>query len=95
MERKNGGTQLIGVTRDKRGNWACGFAKVLGTNSAFVAGLWRVIKGLKMAKARDISGLEAHVDSSAVLQCLSSGRNYNITDGRLVQQIRSVKHCKT
>jgi hypothetical protein len=95
MERKNGEYQLIIVTRDRRENRACGFAKVLGTNSVFVDELWRVIKGLKMAKAHDIFGLEVQVDSRAVLQCLTSGRNCSITGRRLVQQIRSVKHWKT
>jgi ribonuclease HI len=79
-----------GVIRDGSGNWVCGFAKALGTCSAFVAELWGILEGMKLAKDRNIQRLEVQVDSKAVLQCVSSSKNGSIRGRRLVRKIREI-----
>jgi hypothetical protein len=40
-----------GVFRVEDGAWICGFSKGLGVCSPYVAELWRVVEGLKLARA--------------------------------------------
>jgi ribonuclease HI len=79
-----------GVIRDGRGKWVCGFAKALGPSNAFVAELWGVLEGLSIAKAHNINKLEVQIDSTVVLQCLTSSKECRIRGRRLVQRIRGL-----
>ena len=47
--RRNNVAGCGGVLRDDNGKWICGFSKWLGVCSAYVAELWGVMEGLKMA----------------------------------------------
>jgi ribonuclease HI len=79
-----------GVIRNSSGGWVCGYAAALGPCSAFVAELWGIFEGMKLAKSRNIPRLEVQVDSTAVLQCLSSANNGSIRGRRLVRKIQGL-----
>jgi ribonuclease HI len=68
----------------------CGYAAALGPCSAFVAELWGIFEGMKLAKSRNIPRLEVQVDSTAVLQCLSSANNGSIRGRSLVRKIQGL-----
>lgn len=64
-----------GLLRDQFGNCICGFSKFLGKTTVYVAELWGVYEGLRMAKEKGFSNIELQIDYAAVVQCLINGRN--------------------
>lgn len=52
--------------------WLCGFSKCLGRCNAYVAKLWRVYEGLKIAPNRGYSIFELIVDSKIIAVTLKS-----------------------
>ncbi|GAU38238.1 hypothetical protein TSUD_145930 [Trifolium subterraneum] len=79
-----------GVVRDNSGKWVCGFAKVLGSCSAYVAELWGIYEEIKIANDRNLMRIEIQVDSKATLQCFTSSKTGNIRGRKLVRIIREV-----
>jgi ribonuclease HI len=55
-----------GIVRGSQGEWIGGFAKCLGSCSAFVAEIWGVLVGLHYARSLGFSKVELTVDSEAV-----------------------------
>jgi len=58
LSKNNGRERCGGVLRDSGGNWMCDFSKFLGSCSAYMADLWRVLKGLKLARSRGFTRIE-------------------------------------
>jgi hypothetical protein len=70
-----------GVPRGDSGEWICGFSKGLGVCSAYVAELWGVFEGLKLALCYGFLRVEVHVDSQVVVNTISfakGGSHFNI-----------------
>ncbi|KAK2360500.1 Polynucleotidyl transferase, ribonuclease H superfamily protein [Trifolium repens] len=59
-----------GVLRDDRGMWLVGFAKALGDTTAYMAELWGIYEGLKLAKHRGTTRIEVRTDSQVIAQSL-------------------------
>ncbi|PNX61102.1 ribonuclease H, partial [Trifolium pratense] len=57
-----------GLIRDHQGRWCGGFAKFVGAGSAFVAELWGVLEGLKLARRKGFRKVEVNIDSSSVVK---------------------------
>ncbi|MCI44373.1 ribonuclease H protein, partial [Trifolium medium] len=54
--------------------FGCGFTKGLGACSAYVAKLWGVLEGLKMARVCGVRKLEIHIDSMVVVTSINAGK---------------------
>jgi hypothetical protein len=52
-----------GVLRNDKGLWLAGFAKALGHTTTYMAELWGVYEGLRLANRRGVTGLELRTDS--------------------------------
>ncbi|MCI52232.1 hypothetical protein A2U01_0073476, partial [Trifolium medium] len=57
-----------------QGEWLGGFAKGVGTCSAFVAELWRVFEGLTYANIMRFMAIELNIDSVVVVHVIKTGR---------------------
>ncbi|PNX61822.1 ribonuclease H, partial [Trifolium pratense] len=86
--KDNGKAGCGGVIRGSQGEWLGGFAKGVGTCSAFVAELWGVFEGLTYARRMRFMHIELNIDSAMVVQVLKTG-NLNSPFGlTLVKNIR-------
>jgi ribonuclease HI len=82
-------TRCGGVIRDAHGNWIVGFAKNLGTTNAYIAELWGLYEGLKLANNSGVHQLEVQMDSSIVVTSIQHGK-IGSTKGWSI--IRKIKH---
>jgi ribonuclease HI len=77
-----------GVIRDSRGRWCGGFAKHVGSCSAFVAELWGVLEGLKYARLLGLHVVELNIDSLAVVHVIKTGMTRSSMGFPLVKHIQ-------
>jgi len=77
-----------GVFRGENGHWICGFSKGLGACSAYVAELWGVFEGLKLARLRGFHKVELDIDSSVVASTLALEEGGSVDGWSLLQNIR-------
>jgi hypothetical protein len=56
-----------GVIRGSEGEWLIGFSKLIGRGDAYIAELWGLLEGLKLAKRMSFKKIEVHVDSIGVV----------------------------
>ncbi|CAJ2630505.1 uncharacterized protein LOC123911572 [Trifolium pratense] len=59
-----------GVLRDQAGTWIMGFAKHVGNATAYIAELWGVYEGLKLARRRGFERVELRIDSMVVVRSI-------------------------
>jgi ribonuclease HI len=76
------------VFRGDKGEWVCGFSKGLGSCSAYVAELWGVFEGLKLARSHGYRKVELHIDSSSVISSISRDQGGIIGCRTLLHNIR-------
>ncbi|PNX90279.1 nucleic acid binding protein [Trifolium pratense] len=69
---------------------ARGFSKYIGQCSAFVAELWGVFEGLKLAQAKGFEKVEICVHSHAVINSIKNGDGGNAMGYRLIQCIKQL-----
>lgn len=79
-----------GVLRDDVGRWICGYARALGTCSAYIAELWGVLDGLLIARDRGFSKIDVQVDSMIVMNQLSNSGPVSVSGAALVNRIRAL-----
>jgi len=73
----NGHAGGSGPNRDSNGNWVQGFSKPIGTTSILMAELWALCEGIHMAKQLNIHSLIVNMDSSDVVNLISSPASTN------------------
>jgi ribonuclease HI len=54
--------------------WLVGFAKALGDTTTYMAELWGIYEGLKLAKHRGTTRIEVRTDSQVIAQSLKERR---------------------
>jgi ribonuclease HI len=86
--KDHGSAGCGGIIRGSHGEWLGGFAKGVGTCSAFVAELWGVFEGLKFAKRLGFMAIELNIDSSVVVQVIKTGRLNSSVGMTLVRNIQ-------
>jgi ribonuclease HI len=77
-----------GIIRNNRGDWLGGFAKHIGTCSAFTAELWGVLEGLSYAWSMGFKLVELDVDSVAVVKVIKTGVTTSVAGVSLIKSIR-------
>ncbi|MCI26287.1 putative non-LTR retroelement reverse transcriptase, partial [Trifolium medium] len=75
-----------GVIRGNR-EWLEGFAKGVGSCSAFVAEFWGVLEGLCLVSRMGFTNVELSIDSQAVVHVIQAGRMQGST---VLKKIRRV-----
>jgi len=73
---------------DHDGRWIYGFQKYIGRSSTFVAELWGVFQGLKLAILKGFTRILLQVDSKAVILAIRSGNEGSASGWRLIQAIQ-------
>ncbi|KAG4915411.1 hypothetical protein JHK87_052968 [Glycine soja] len=73
---------------DHDGRWIYGFQKYIGRSSTFVAELWGVFQGLKLAILKGFTRILLQVDSKAVILAIRSGNKGSASGWRLIQAIQ-------
>ncbi|KAL6564685.1 hypothetical protein OROMI_016135 [Orobanche minor] len=68
--------------------WLCGFSRYLG--EAYVAELWAVWEGLKMARGLGFSKIELQVDSKDVMASISNHMADSFDDRGLFRRVKQV-----
>jgi ribonuclease HI len=86
--RRTGVAGCGGLLRNSNGQWLGGFSRHLGRCSAYIAELWGVFEGLRLARERGISKINVQVDSRVVVQTLNSSNLGSVLGWRLIQEIR-------
>jgi ribonuclease HI len=76
-----------GVIRGSQGEWLGGFAKGIGLCSAFIAELWGVFEGLKLAYMLGFKNVELEVDSDAVVGVIKRGCTMSYAGSTLLKRI--------
>ncbi|MCI05125.1 ribonuclease H protein [Trifolium medium] len=89
--RDDGSIGCGGVIKGSAGEWLGGFSKFIGNINAYVAELWGVLEGLKIARRLNFRALELHVDSVVVVQAISgNGHGSHRGSAAHVQKIRKL-----
>jgi ribonuclease HI len=88
--RRDGRAGCGGLIRGENKEWLGGFSKYIGQCSAFVAELWGVFEGLKLAQFKGFKKVELSVDSQVVINSIKNGDEGNAMGYRLVQRIRQM-----
>jgi ribonuclease HI len=78
------------LIRGENKEWLGGFSKYIGQCSAFVAELWGVFEGLKLAQVKGFMKVEVSVDSQIVINSIKNEDGGNAMGYRLVQRIRQM-----
>ncbi|GAU48590.1 hypothetical protein TSUD_405800 [Trifolium subterraneum] len=79
-----------GVFRNNLGHWLGGFAKKIGTTSAYIVELWGAYEGLRWARTRGYVNVELRMDSLVVVRCLN-GEEVGSVDGmKLIRRIKDL-----
>jgi ribonuclease HI len=79
-----------GVIRGCQGEWLGGFAKCVGLCSAFIAELWGVVEGLRLAHRLGFKKVELNIDSEAVVHVVNNGISSSVMGYSLLQRIRNL-----
>jgi ribonuclease HI len=79
-----------GVLRDERGRWLDGFVKALGDTTTYMAELWGIYEGLKLAKQRGTMRIEVRTNSQVIAQSLKERRKGSRMGCTLMQKVRSL-----
>jgi ribonuclease HI len=79
-----------GIVRNDTGNWVEGFAKALGDTTAYMAELWGVFEGLKLAKRRGVTKLDLRIDSEVIVKSLQARKNGSTMGCTLMKKIYKV-----
>jgi ribonuclease HI len=79
-----------GIVRNDTGNWVEGFAKALGDTTAYMAELWGVFEGLKLAKRRGVTKLDLRIDSEVIVKSLQARKNGSAMGCTLMKKIYKV-----
>ncbi|MCH94217.1 ribonuclease H protein, partial [Trifolium medium] len=77
-----------GIIRGSQGEWIVSFAKYIGKSSAFVAEMWGVVEGLRLAKRMGFRKVELNVDSETVVNAIRSGKLCSSVGVALAKEIR-------
>ncbi|KAK2417953.1 hypothetical protein QL285_040194 [Trifolium repens] len=80
-----------GVLRNDAGVWMEGFVKGLGDTTAYMAELWGIYEGLRLARRRGVLKLEVRSDSQVIVQGLQDNNNGGSIMGcALMKRIRDL-----
>jgi ribonuclease HI len=79
-----------GIVRNDTDNWVEGFAKALGDTTAYMAELWGVFEGLKLAKRRGVTKLDLRIDSEVIVKSLQARKNGSAMGCTLMKKIYKV-----
>ncbi|GAU38719.1 hypothetical protein TSUD_396480 [Trifolium subterraneum] len=77
-----------GVLRNENGTWIEGFTKALGDTTAYMAELWGIYEGLRLAQRRKMTRLELRTDSQVIAQRLQDQQGGSNTGCTLMKKIR-------
>jgi ribonuclease HI len=72
------------------GTWIAGFDKALGDTTAYMAELWGIYEGLKIANQRGVTRLELRTDSRVIAPSLQERKNGSIMGCTLMKKIRNL-----
>jgi ribonuclease HI len=64
------------------------FAKFIGHGNAYLAELWSVLEGLKLARRLNFQAVELHIDSLTVVRNIMSNKSITHVGKSLVDRIR-------
>ncbi|XP_019163505.1 PREDICTED: uncharacterized protein LOC109159849 [Ipomoea nil] len=78
-----------GILRDQQGNWLAGFITKIGVTNSFIAELWGIREGLRLAKNRGYDKLIAETDSLSTTQVLHN------SSGNTPEADTLIADCKT
>lgn len=79
-----------GILRDEDGRWTCGYARALGTCSAYIAELWGVLDGLLLACDRGFTKVDVQLDSMIMVNHLANFGDVSFTGSAIVNRIRTL-----
>jgi ribonuclease HI len=79
-----------GVIRDNNGSWIDGFAKALGDTTAYMAELWGIYEGLKLAYHKGVKNLELRTDSAVLANSLQDRKKGSVMGCVLMRKIRTL-----
>ncbi|GAU36544.1 hypothetical protein TSUD_277500 [Trifolium subterraneum] len=81
---------LWGLIRDSLGRWVIGFAKFLGQTNAYMAELWGLFHGLRIARSQGIGKLIVQSDSVVIVKSLQTGSEGSATGWMLFKKIKQL-----
>jgi ribonuclease HI len=84
---KDGVIGCGGVIRGNEGEWLHGFSKLIGRGDVYIAELWGVFEGLKLAKRMNFDKVEVRIDARVVLEDIVHKKASNICGKTLVGRI--------
>jgi ribonuclease HI len=76
-----------GVIRGNEGEWLHGFSKFIGRGDAYIAELWGVFEGIKLARRLNFSKVEVRTDSLGVVRDITNKKASQINGRALISRI--------
>jgi ribonuclease HI len=76
-----------GVIRGSDGEWINGFSKLIGRGDVYIAELWGVLEGTKMARRMNFSKVEVRIDSKEVVNDIMHHKPSRMCGKALVDKI--------
>ncbi|KAL4292566.1 hypothetical protein AHAS_Ahas18G0040900 [Arachis hypogaea] len=80
-----------GLLRNEEGNWIAGFTHRIGDGTAFLAELWGVKNGLKLAWTMGFKRVVVEIDSAAVVSLLNGGKKLESHPNANVREINDMR----
>src|SRR4051812_3583963 len=87
---KNGVIGCGGIICGDVGEWISGFAKFIGRGEPYMAELWGLYEGIKLAKQLRFNKVELQVDSTLVVQDVQQKRNIQRHGNNLLSKVLSL-----
>ncbi|XP_019150780.1 PREDICTED: uncharacterized protein LOC109147628 [Ipomoea nil] len=81
-----------GLLRDHKGTWLMGFTIKIGITNSFVAELWGLREGLRVAKHYGYANIAAESDSMAVIQVLQAEEGPLLVEDSLILDCKTLLH---
>ena len=81
-----------GVLRGDKGEWICDFRKSMGNCSAMKSEIKAILRGLWIAKDKDIKRVWVQVDSSTLVGLLKDDSTYCAEHASIIRQCRDLIH---
>jgi ribonuclease HI len=79
-----------GVIRGSAGEWIHGFSKIIGREEVYIAELWGVLEGLKLAKRMKFARVEVRIDSLEVVNDITHITASKVCGRALIRRIEEL-----
>jgi ribonuclease HI len=84
---RNGVIGCVGVVRGSVGEWVHGFRKIIGRGEIYIAELWGVLEGMRLARRMNFYKVEVRINSLGIVKDINRKQAYKMCGRALIRKI--------